>query len=31
MIDKVAANVGEAIGRVPDGATILVGGFGTAG
>ncbi|NBQ88867.1 MAG: 3-oxoacid CoA-transferase subunit A [Betaproteobacteria bacterium] len=31
MIDKIAANVREAIGSVPDGATILIGGFGTAG
>ncbi len=31
MIDKVALSVEQALGRVPDGATVLVGGFGTAG
>ena len=31
MIDKVAASVAEALGEVPDGATVLIGGFGTAG
>ena len=31
MIDKVALSVDQALGRVPDGATVLVGGFGTAG
>ncbi|MEJ5990145.1 3-oxoacid CoA-transferase subunit A [Ramlibacter sp. PS3R-8] len=31
MIDKIAKSVAEAIGEVKDGATILVGGFGTAG
>lgn len=31
MIDKIAKNVAEAIGEVADGATILIGGFGTAG
>ena len=31
MIDKIANSVAEAIGEVKDGATILVGGFGTAG
>ena len=31
MIDKVAASVAEALGNVADGATVLIGGFGTAG
>lgn len=31
MINKSAASVAEAIGTVPDGATVLIGGFGTAG
>jgi len=31
MIDKIASSVAEALGDVPDGATVLVGGFGTAG
>lgn len=31
MIDKVAASVAEALAGVEDGATVLVGGFGTAG
>jgi 3-oxoadipate CoA-transferase alpha subunit len=31
MIDKIANSVADAIGEVKDGATILVGGFGTAG
>ena len=31
MIDKIANNVAEAIGPVADGATVLIGGFGTAG
>jgi 3-oxoadipate CoA-transferase, alpha subunit len=31
MIDKVALSVAQALGTVPDGATVLVGGFGTAG
>ena len=31
MIDKTAASVAEAIGPVADGATVLIGGFGTAG
>jgi len=31
MIDKVASSVEQALGTVPDGATVLVGGFGTAG
>ena len=31
MIDKVAATPAQALGAVADGATVLVGGFGTAG
>jgi len=31
MIDKVAASVAEALQGLPDGATVMVGGFGTAG
>ena len=31
MIDKIASSVAEAIGAVPDGATVMIGGFGTAG
>ena len=31
MIDKIAPSVAEALGDVPDGATVLIGGFGTAG
>lgn len=31
MIDKLASTVTEALGDVPDGATVLIGGFGTAG
>lgn len=31
MIDKTAQSVAEALKDVPDGATVLVGGFGTAG
>jgi 3-oxoadipate CoA-transferase alpha subunit len=31
MIDKIASSVAEALGDVPDGATVLIGGFGTAG
>ena len=31
MIDKIAASVGEALANVQDGATVLIGGFGTAG
>ena len=31
MIDKRARTVAEALGKVPDGATVLIGGFGTAG
>jgi 3-oxoadipate CoA-transferase alpha subunit len=31
MIDKIASSVAEALGDVPDGVTVLIGGFGTAG
>ena len=31
MINKIAASIMEAIGNVADGATVLIGGFGTAG
>lgn len=31
MIDKIATSVAEAMAGIPDGATILIGGFGTAG
>ncbi len=31
MINKVAASVAQALGDVRDGATVLIGGFGTAG
>ena len=31
MIDKLAASVAQALEGVPDGATVMVGGFGTAG
>ena len=31
MINKIAASVAEALADVRDGATVLVGGFGTAG
>lgn len=31
MINKIANSVAEAIGAVADGATVLIGGFGTAG
>jgi len=31
MIDKIAAGVTEALHGVPDGATVMIGGFGTAG
>ena len=31
MIDKIAASVDEALQGLPDGATVLIGGFGTAG
>ncbi len=31
MIDKIRASAAEALSDVPDGATVMVGGFGTAG
>ena len=31
MIDKIAASVAEALAGVKDGATVMIGGFGTAG
>ena len=31
MIDKIAASVDAALGDVADGATVMIGGFGTAG
>jgi 3-oxoadipate CoA-transferase alpha subunit len=31
LINKIVASVAEALADVPDGATVLVGGFGTAG
>jgi 3-oxoadipate CoA-transferase, alpha subunit len=31
MIDKIATSVADALGPVADGATVLIGGFGTAG
>lgn len=31
MINKIAASIGEALSGVQDGATVLIGGFGTAG
>mgnify|MGYP001810181432 CR=1 FL=1 len=31
MIDKIVATTAEALGGVPDGATVMIGGFGTAG
>ncbi|MEK7345860.1 MAG: 3-oxoacid CoA-transferase subunit A [Pseudomonadota bacterium] len=31
MIDKIAGTISEALHRVQDGATVLIGGFGTAG
>jgi len=31
MIDKIAASATQALAHVPDGATVLIGGFGTAG
>jgi 3-oxoadipate CoA-transferase alpha subunit len=31
MIDKIRASAAEALGDVPDGATVMIGGFGTAG
>lgn len=31
MIDKIAPSIADALAGVPDGATVLIGGFGTAG
>src|SRR6476620_8694837 len=31
MIDKIAASIADALAGVKDGATVLIGGFGTAG
>jgi 3-oxoadipate CoA-transferase, alpha subunit len=31
MIDKIASSVAEALAGTPDGATVMIGGFGTAG
>lgn len=31
MIDKTSTPMAEAIARIPDGATVMIGGFGTAG
>lgn len=31
MIDKIASSIAEALSGTPDGATVLIGGFGTAG
>ena len=31
MINKIAASVADALADVPDGATVMIGGFGTAG
>ena len=31
MIDKVAASIAQALHDTPDGATVMIGGFGTAG
>jgi len=31
MINKIVATVGEAIAGIPDGAIVMIGGFGTAG
>lgn len=31
MIDKMVASAAEALSDVPDGATVMIGGFGTAG
>ncbi|MDP3309545.1 MAG: CoA-transferase, partial [Polaromonas sp.] len=31
MINKIARSVAEALAGVQDGATVLIGGFGTAG
>jgi 3-oxoadipate CoA-transferase alpha subunit len=31
MINKIVASVGQAVADIPDGATVMIGGFGTAG
>ncbi|MDX8255652.1 CoA-transferase, partial [Acinetobacter pittii] len=31
MIDKSKSSLSEALSQIKDGATILIGGFGTAG
>jgi 3-oxoadipate CoA-transferase alpha subunit len=31
MISKIAANTADAVRDIPDGATVMIGGFGTAG
>ena len=31
MIDKIVASAADAVADVPDGATVMIGGFGTAG
>lgn len=31
MINKIAASVADAVAGIPDGATVMIGGFGTAG
>ena len=31
MIDKIVASPAQALADVPDGATVMIGGFGTAG
>ncbi len=31
MIDKIVATLADAVAGVPDGATVMIGGFGTAG
>ena len=31
MINKIASSVAEALADIKDGATVLIGGFGTAG
>jgi 3-oxoadipate CoA-transferase alpha subunit len=31
MIDKIADSIAQALASVPDGATVMIGGFGTAG
>jgi 3-oxoadipate CoA-transferase alpha subunit len=31
VIDKIASSIAEALAGTPDGATVLIGGFGTAG